>query len=47
LGRLPSAGESFNAFGWRFAMTDLDGRRIDKILARRIDVFRRLEARRA
>jgi len=36
LGRLPAVGESFDAFGWRFEIVDLDGRRIDKILARRI-----------
>ena len=35
-GRLPELGESFDAFGWRFEVVDLDGRRIDKILATRI-----------
>jgi putative hemolysin len=36
LGYLPKVGESFVAQGWRFEVVDLDGRRIDKILARRI-----------
>ncbi len=34
--RLPSVGESFDKAGWRFEVIDLDGRRIDKILATRI-----------
>lgn len=33
LGRLPVAGEHFDWRGWRFEVVDLDGRRIDKILA--------------
>lgn len=33
LGRLPVAGEYFDWRGWRFEVVDLDGRRIDKILA--------------
>jgi putative hemolysin len=36
LGRLPKVGESFDAQGWRFEVVDLDGRRIDKLLARRV-----------
>ena len=36
LGHLPAVGETFDAFDWRFEIVDLDGRRIDKILARRI-----------
>jgi putative hemolysin len=36
LGHLPAVGEVFDAFGWKFEIVDLDGRRIDKILARRI-----------
>ena len=43
LGHLPAVGESFDAFGWRFEIVDLDGHRIDKILARRIG-SRRLAA---
>jgi putative hemolysin len=34
--RLPQVGESFDKGGWRFEVIDLDGRRIDKILATRI-----------
>jgi hypothetical protein len=36
LGHLPANGESFDHQGWRFEVVDLDGRRIDRILARRI-----------
>lgn len=36
LNRLPEAGESFEAAGWRFEVVDLDGRRIDKLLVSRI-----------
>jgi putative hemolysin len=36
LGYLPAIGESFDLQGWRFEVIDLDGLRIDKILARRI-----------
>jgi putative hemolysin len=36
LGRLPEAGESVDVSGWRFEVVDLDGRRIDKILAARL-----------
>jgi magnesium and cobalt exporter, CNNM family len=41
---LPHFGESFVAQGWRFEVVDLDGRRIDKILARRIAGGRRRAA---
>jgi putative hemolysin len=41
LGYLPRVGESFDSQGWRFEVVDLDGRRIDKILARRIAGGRR------
>lgn len=34
--RLPEAGESIVSNGWRFEVIDLDGRRIDKVLATRI-----------
>lgn len=30
---LPAVGEHVDAFGWRFEVVDLDGRRIDKVLA--------------
>jgi putative hemolysin len=32
-GRLPKVGEATYAEGWRFEVVDLDGRRIDKVLA--------------
>ncbi len=32
---LPVTGEKVDAFGWRFEVVDLDGRRIDKVLATR------------
>jgi putative hemolysin len=44
LGYLPAIGESFDHQGWRFEVIDLDGRRIDKILARRIGAGRRRAA---
>ena len=44
LGHLPTIGESFDHQGWRFEVVDLDGRRIDKILARRIGAGRRRAA---
>jgi putative hemolysin len=33
LGHIPAAGESFQWKNWRFEVVDLDGRRIDKVLA--------------
>jgi magnesium and cobalt exporter, CNNM family len=33
LGHLPQSGEHFGYEGWRFEIVDLDGRRIDKVLA--------------
>jgi putative hemolysin len=36
LGHLPSLGERFEKEGWRFEIVDLDGRRIDKVLASRV-----------
>ncbi|MBN9435823.1 hemolysin family protein [Bosea sp. (in: a-proteobacteria)] len=35
LGRLPDAGDVFEYEGWRFEISDMDGRRIDKLLASR------------
>jgi len=32
-GTIPSVGEHVEAYGWRFEIVDLDGRRIDKVLA--------------
>jgi putative hemolysin len=43
-GRLPEIGESFDANGWRFEVVDKDGRRIDKILARRLLIGQRRAA---
>jgi putative hemolysin len=41
MGHLPTVGETFDDRGWRFEIVDLDGRRIDKILARRAPARRR------
>ena len=38
LQHLPVTGEKVDAYGWRFEVVDLDGRRIDKVLATRIAV---------
>ena len=35
-GRLPDAGDHFDAQGWRFEVLDMDGRRVDKILAEKL-----------
>jgi putative hemolysin len=40
-GRLPNVGESFETQGWRFEVLDLDGRRVDKVLATRLASKRR------
>lgn len=34
LGKLPATGESVEVGGWRFEVMDMDGRRVDKVLAR-------------
>ena len=41
LRRLPAAGEQVEVSGWRFEVVDLDGRRVDKVLASRVPVTRR------
>ncbi len=41
LRRLPAIGEHMEAHGWRFEVVDLDGRRIDKVLATRTPAIRR------
>src|SRR5262245_52576041 len=41
LGHLPTTGETFAALGWRFEVVDMDGRRIDKVLATRLPATRR------
>lgn len=41
---LPGVGEKIESNGWRFEVVDLDGRRIDKVLASRMVAKRRLVA---
>ncbi|MDO8877923.1 MAG: hemolysin family protein [Pseudolabrys sp.] len=41
MGHLPACGETFTAHGWRFEVVDLDGRRIDKVLAARLPAIAR------
>jgi putative hemolysin len=36
LQHLPSTGEAIETLGWRFEVLDMDGRRIDKVLATRL-----------
>jgi putative hemolysin len=36
-GTIPGVGDKIDASGWRFEIVDLDGRRIDKVLASRLD----------
>src|SRR5262245_8919588 len=36
LGRIPQTGECFELQGWQIEVVDLDGRRVDKILAKRL-----------
>jgi putative hemolysin len=35
LQHLPETGEVVETLGWRFEVVDMDGRRVDKVLARR------------
>jgi putative hemolysin len=35
LDRIPSVGDWFEHEGWRFEVVDMDGLRVDKVLARR------------
>jgi putative hemolysin len=44
LQHIPKTGEHFEAHGWRFEVVDLDGRRIDKVLASRLRPSRRVAA---
>ncbi len=44
LQHLPKTGEHIETSGWRFEVVDLDGRRIDKVLACRIKPGRRMAA---
>lgn len=41
LQHIPATGEFIEANGWRFEVVDLDGRRIDKVLAARLKISRR------
>jgi len=36
LGRLPKEGDTIDWEDWRFEVVDMDGRRIDKVIATRI-----------
>ena len=42
IGAIPKVGDSFDSHGWRFEVLDLDGRRVDKVLATKIAVTRRV-----
>jgi putative hemolysin len=42
LQRLPQVGEHFTYDTWRFEVIDLDGRRIDKVLASRVRATHRM-----
>lgn len=44
LQHLPKTGEHIETNGWRFEVVDLDGRRIDKVLANRVKTGRRMAA---
>ena len=37
-GRLPAVGDVIDCAGWSFEVTGLDGRRIDKVLARPLEI---------
>jgi putative hemolysin len=39
LGRMPNPGDSVNWQDWRIEVVDMDGKRIDKVLATRTDVI--------
>jgi putative hemolysin len=43
-GTLPAVGDSFDHHGWRFEVVDLDGRRVDKVLAKKLPATRRVAA---
>ena len=36
LGRVPASGDVATWEGWRFEVVDMDGKRIDKVLASRL-----------
>jgi putative hemolysin len=41
-GKLPAVGDSFAKYAWRFEVVDLDGRRVDKVLATKLPQTRRV-----
>ena len=41
-GKLPAVGDSLDIHGWRFEVVDLDGRRVDKVLAMKLPAIRRV-----
>jgi CBS domain containing-hemolysin-like protein len=41
-GKLPAVGDSFDMYGWRFEVVDLDDRRVDKVLATKLPPTRRI-----
>ncbi len=43
IGHIPETGEYFEWGGWRFEVVDMDGRRIDKLLASRTDASARFD----
>ena len=40
LQHLPRTGETFDRYGWRFEVVDMDGKRVDKVLATRLPTRR-------
>jgi putative hemolysin len=42
-GAIPAVGDEFDNQGWRFEIVDLDGRRIDKVLAAKKPALRRVK----
>ena len=44
-GAIPGVGDKIEADGWRFEIVDLDGRRIDKVLASRWSTHKRRPGR--
>ena len=38
LGRVPAAGDNYKCLGWRWDVVDMDGRRVDKVLAVPLDL---------
>lgn len=41
-GKLPAVSDSFDIYGWRFEVVDLDGRRVDKVIAAKLPPTRRV-----